>query len=99
MWSYVLKRVLLMIPTLFGILLITFVVIQFVPGGPVEQMVYQLQGREGGAEGAPAARASGPGAYRGRQGVDAAKVEEIKKLYGFDKPAPEIGRASCRERV
>src|SRR5438445_1502279 len=88
MWSYVLKRVLLMIPTLFGILLITFVVIQFVPGGPVEQMVYQLQGREGGAEGAPAARASGPGAYRGRQGVDAAKVEEIKKLYGFDKPAP-----------
>ena len=88
MWSYVLKRVLLMIPTLFGILLITFVVIQFVPGGPVEQMVYQLQGREGGAEGAPAARASGPGAYRGRQGVDTAKVEEIKKLYGFDKPAP-----------
>ena len=88
MWSYVLKRLLLMIPTLFGILLITFVVIQFVPGGPVEQMVYQLQGREGGAEGAPAARASGPGAYRGRQGVDAAKVEEIKKLYGFDKPAP-----------
>ena len=88
MWPYVLKRLLLMIPTLFGILLITFVVIQFVPGGPVEQMVYQLQGREGGAEGAPAARASGPGAYRGRQGVDAAKVEEIKKLYGFDKPAP-----------
>ena len=88
MWSYLLKRLLLMIPTLFGILLITFVVIQFVPGGPVEQMVYQLQGREGGAEGAPAARASGPGAYRGRQGVDAAKVEEIKKLYGFDKPAP-----------
>ncbi len=88
MWSYVLKRVLLMIPTLFGILLITFVVIQFVPGGPVEQMVYQLQGREGGAEGAPAARAPGPGGYRGRQGVDAAKVEEIKKLYGFDKPAP-----------
>jgi len=88
MWSYILKRLLLMIPTLFGILLITFVVIQFVPGGPVEQMVYQLQGREGGAEGAPATRASGPGAYRGRQGVDAAKVEEIKKLYGFDKPAP-----------
>src|SRR5438093_1995271 len=88
MWSYILKRLLLMIPTLFGILLITFVVIQFVPGGPVEQMVYQLQGREGGAEGAPAARAPGPGAYCGRQCVDAAKVEEIKKLYGFDKPAP-----------
>src|SRR5205814_6537912 len=39
MWSYILKRLLLMIPTLFGILLITFIVIQFVPGGPVEQMV------------------------------------------------------------
>src|SRR3954465_7696368 len=91
MWSYILRRLLLMIPTLFGILLITFVVIQFVPGGPVEQMVFQLQGREGGMEagGAPAASAP-PGAgggYRGRQGVDAAKVEEIKKLYGFDKPA------------
>jgi len=93
MWSYILKRLLLMIPTLFGVIFITFVVVQFVPGGPVEQMVAQLQGREGGLEaggGAPAAAAApGTGAYRGRQGVDAAKVEEIKKLYGFDKPAPE----------
>ena len=85
MWSYVLKRLLLMIPTLFGILLITFVVIQFVPGGPVEQMVAQFQGFEAGGEGPGAAE----GGYRGRQGVDAVRVEEIKKLYGFDKPAPE----------
>jgi microcin C transport system permease protein len=85
MWSYVLKRLLLMIPTLFGILLITFVIIQFVPGGPVEQMVAQFQGFEAGGEG-PAASGTG---YRGRQGVDAARVEEIKKLYGFDKPAHE----------
>jgi len=92
MWSYILKRLLLMIPTLFGVIFITFVVVQFVPGGPVEQMVAQLQGREGGLEGggAPAAAAApGAGGYRGRQGVDAAKVEEIKKLYGFDKPAHE----------
>jgi len=92
MWSYILKRLLLMIPTLFGIMLITFVVIQFVPGGPVEQLVSQLQGREGGIEGsgAPSAPAApGAGGYRGRQGVDAVRVEEIKKLYGFDKPAPE----------
>src|SRR5574341_2430682 len=92
MWSYILKRMLLMIPTLLGILLITFVVIQFVPGGPVEQMVSQLQGREGGIEGggAPSGPAApGTGAYRGRQGVDAKKIEEIKKLYGFDKPAHE----------
>jgi len=89
MWAYILKRLLLMIPTLFGILLITFVVIQFVPGGPVEQMVAQLQGREagGGEAGGRAAAQAGLGGYRGRQGVDAAKVEEIKKLYGFDKPA------------
>ena len=91
MWSYILKRLLLMVPTLFGILLITFVVIQFVPGGPVEQMVAQLQGRDaaGGEVGARAAAAPGLGGYRGRQGVDAAKIEEIKKLYGFDKPAHE----------
>ena len=85
MWSYVLKRLLLMIPTLFGILLITFLVIQFVPGGPVEQMVAQFQGFESGGEG-PAASEAG---YRGRQGVDATRIEEIKKLYGFDKPPHE----------
>jgi microcin C transport system permease protein len=85
MWAYILKRLLLMIPTLFGILLLTFVVIQFVPGGPVEQMVAQLQGRDTGGEGAAA---SGAG-YRGRQGVDAARIEEIRQLYGFDKPAHE----------
>src|SRR5687767_9269770 len=85
MWSYILKRLLLMIPTLFGILVITFVITQFVPGGPVEQMVAQLQGIEAGGEG-PSSAGSG---YRGRQGVDAKRIEEIKVLYGFDKPAPE----------
>ena len=85
MWSYVLKRLLLMIPTLLGILTITFAVVQFVPGGPVEQLVSQLQGRESGGEG-PSAAGSG---YRGRQGVDAKRIEEIKKLYGFDKPPLE----------
>jgi microcin C transport system permease protein len=83
-WSYIVKRVLLMIPTLFGILLITFVITQFVPGGPVEQMVSQLQGRDSGGEG-PAST----GGYRGRQGVDAKRIEEIKQLYGFDKPPVE----------
>ena len=85
MWSYILRRLLLMIPTLFGILLITFLVTQFVPGGPVEQMVAQLQGHEAGGEG-PATTSTG---YRGRQGVDAKRIEEIKILYGFDKPAHE----------
>lgn len=85
MWAYILKRLLLMIPTLFGIVLITFTVIQFVPGGPVEQMVAQLKGRGTGGEAAGASSAQ----YGGRQGVDAARIEEIKKLYGFDKPAHE----------
>jgi microcin C transport system permease protein len=84
MWSYILKRLLVMIPTLLGILVITFAITQFVPGGPVEQMVSQLRGRDSGGEG-PATS----GGYRGRQGVDAKRIEEIKKLYGFDKPAHE----------
>ncbi|MEY4767276.1 MAG: microcin transporter permease YejB [Pseudomonadota bacterium] len=84
MWAYILKRILLMVPTLLGVLLVTFAVIQFVPGGPVEQVVSQLSGRTTGGE------AAGPNmAYRGRQGVDPAQVEELKKFYGFDKPAPE----------
>jgi len=53
MWVYILKRLLLMIPTLFGVLLLTFVVIQFVPGGPVEQYMAEAKagaGVGGGAE-------------------------------------------------
>jgi microcin C transport system permease protein len=73
-----------MIPTLFGVILLTFVVIQFVPGGPVEQMVQQLKSREL-AEGG----GGGGTQYRGSQGLDAEKIKEIKALYGFDKPAPE----------
>ena len=84
MTSYIFRRLLLMIPTLFGVMLVTFLVVQFVPGGPVEQMVAQLKGRQGVGE----AGGSGSG-YRGRQGVDPKRLEEIKVLYGFDKPAPE----------
>ena len=85
MLSYILKRILLMVPTLLGVLLVTFAVVQFVPGGPVEQMVSQLQGRDSGGE---RAAASGAG-YRGRQGIDTKQIEEIRQLYGFDKPAPQ----------
>jgi microcin C transport system permease protein len=87
LWSYILKRTLLMIPTLLGVIAITFAVIQFVPGGPVEQALIELKkGQTGGA-----GESSGAGAseYRGRQGVDAERVEEIKALYGFDKPPVE----------
>ena len=76
MWAYILKRVLLMVPTLLGVLLLTFVVIQFVPGGPVEQVMSQLSNRTSGGE-----RAGPDASYRGRQGVDPAQVEELKKFY------------------
>ncbi|WHZ11850.1 MAG: ABC transporter, permease protein 1 (cluster 5, nickel/peptides/opines) [Burkholderiaceae bacterium] len=85
MTAYIVKRLLLMIPTLFGVLLVTFAVIQFVPGGPVEQMVAQLEGRDTGGEG----RALSAAGYRGREGIDPARIAEIRRLYGFDKPAPE----------
>lgn len=83
MLQYVLKRIALMVPTLMGILLLTFVVIQFVPGGPVEQYLAEAKaGAGGGAEG-------GGLGYRGAQGVDPKRIEQIKALYGFDKPAHE----------
>jgi microcin C transport system permease protein len=84
-WAYIAKRLLLMLPTLLGVIAITFAVIQFVPGGPVEQALMELKGQTAGGE------ASGRGAseYRGRQGVDAERVKEIQALYGFDKPPAE----------
>lgn len=82
MWRYILKRLLLMVPTLLGVLLVTFVVIQFVPGGPVDQ--YLAEARAGLGHGA-----EGGMAYRGGQGVDPKRLEQIKALYGFDKPAHE----------
>jgi microcin C transport system permease protein len=85
MLAYILKRLLLMIPTLFGVLLLTFVVIQFVPGGPVEQYMAESRAAKGGG---PDGAAFGF-EYRGDKGVDAKRLAEIKALYGFDKPAPE----------
>ncbi len=85
MTSYILKRLLLMLPTLFGVLLLTFLVIQFVPGGPVEQ--YLAEARAG--TGVGAGSEGGGITYRGGQGVDPKRLLEIKALYGFDKPAHE----------
>lgn len=86
MLAYILKRILLMLPTLLGVLLLTFVVIQFVPGGPVEQYLAEAKAGAGGGGGG----GEGGGlAYRGAQGVDAQRLAEIKALYGFDKPAHE----------
>ena len=69
-----------MIPTIFGIMLITFTVTQFVPGGPVEQMMAQISGY--GAKG----EAGGGGLYQGKQGLDEERVAQLRTLYGFDQP-------------
>ena len=76
MLSYVLKRLLLMVPTLLGALTITFVVIQFVPGGPVETLMAEARAGAGGET----------GGYRAGRDSDAKQIAELKKLYGFDKP-------------
>jgi microcin C transport system permease protein len=78
MLSYILKRFLLMVPTLLGALTITFLVIQFVPGGPVEQIMAEARATEKGGEG---------GGYKAARDIDKKQIEELKQLYGFDKPA------------
>lgn len=84
MASYILKRLLLMIPTLIGVMLVTFTVTQFVPGGPVEQLISQL---EGSSASAGEVSSSSSGFYRGEKGLEQEHVEKLKALYGFDKPA------------
>ncbi len=89
MLAYLLRRLLLLIPTLLGVLLLTFVVLQFVPGGPVEQ--YLMEAKSAGAAGlrggGGAAAAEGGSLYQGQRGVDPERLEQIKALYGFDQPA------------
>ena len=80
MFAYILKRVLLMLPTLLGVLLLTFAVIQFVPGGPVEQLTQQLRHS---AEGGEAASTASSGLYRS-QGLDQEQLAELKALPAGD---------------
>ncbi|MFD1437679.1 microcin C ABC transporter permease YejB [Acinetobacter terrae] len=88
MGIYILKRLLLIIPTLFFILLINFVVIQIAPGGPVEQAIQQAEAFQGmGATGGETATAKNN--YQGAKGLSEEMVEKIKAQYGFDQPAPE----------
>lgn len=89
MGSYILRRLLLMIPTLLGILVINFVVVQSAPGGPVEQMIYRMQGH--GGESATARFSGGGGETSdnryGARGLPPDIIERIEAMYGFDKPA------------
>ncbi|MGH1440662.1 MAG: microcin C ABC transporter permease YejB [Cellvibrionaceae bacterium] len=94
MGIYILRRLLLIIPTLFGILLLNFLIIQAAPGGPVEQMIANIQGdsvgntdRTSGSSTSFESSQQGNNQYRGSQGLPPEIVKEIEELYGFDKPA------------
>lgn len=95
MAAYILRRLLLIIPTLFGILLLNFVIIQAAPGGPVEQMIAKLEGFDAATGGATGRISGGgqetasSGQYRGAQGLDPDLIAEIERMYGFDKPPAE----------
>src|SRR6201985_125163 len=103
MGAYIARRILLMVPTLLGILFVSFVIVQFAPGGPVERVIAQLSGADtggtsrisGGGDFGARTPQMGAGAdavnskYRGAQGLDPAFIKSLEKQFGFDKPAPE----------
>ncbi len=100
MLAYIVRRLLLIIPTLFGIMVINFIVVQAAPGGPVEQAIAQLRGTA--VESTARVTGAGPGevrqqtqqdgaagSYRGAQGLPPELIEELERQFGFDKPAHE----------
>lgn len=105
MLAYIVRRLTLMVPTILGIMLVSFVVVQFAPGGPVERVIAQLTGDDvsatarvsgGGGDFAGGAQAPGAGGggadaskYRGAQGLDPNFIKELEKQFGFDKPPAE----------
>src|SRR6266404_4031285 len=103
MLAYLLRRLLLVVPTLFGIMVLNFFIVQTAPGGPVEQMIAQIQGTAVGATERFSGSSSGgeliqrpqselPGgntAYRGARGLPPEIIQRIERMYGFDKPIYE----------
>jgi microcin C transport system permease protein len=103
MLAYLIRRLLLMIPTLLGIMILNFIVIQFAPGGPIEQMLAELQGTAvsatarfsgEGTEVQSGAPKTGTGSevsskYRGARGLDPKFIKQLEVQFGFDKPAYE----------
>lgn len=104
MVAYLLKRLLLIIPTMFGIMTISFIIVQFAPGGPVERVIAQLTGSDVGATSriggtgsdaltaggrSPAGADAGGSKYRGAQGLDPEFIKELERQFGFDRPAHE----------
>ena len=88
MFAYIVRRLLLIIPTLVIILLVNFVIVQAAPGGPVEQAIAHLQGIGGGGVGGSSGEGISGGS-RASRGLDPKLIADIEKQYGFDKPAPE----------
>ena len=101
MLAYLLRRLLLIVPTLIGIMALNFFIAQVAPGGPVEQLLARLQGTAlsstsritgGGGETISSGTGSASGSassYGGARGLDPAFIARIKKYYGFDKPVGE----------
>jgi microcin C transport system permease protein len=101
--AYIVRRLLLMVPTLLAIMVINFVVVQAAPGGPVERLIAELQGQGveataritgSGGESARSERgatraAEGETRYRGARGLDPDLIKDLERQYGFDRPAPE----------
>ena len=94
MIAYAIRRVALIIPTLFAIMVVNFVIVQAAPGGPVEQMISKLKGstvsateRVSGGAGELQPQATGSDTrYRGARGLDPALIKDLERQYGFDKP-------------
>ena len=104
MGAYILRRFLLMIPTLLGIMIVNFTLTQFVPGGPIEQIIAEMDGAGdvfqtisgGGGDvaggGAESISAGGPtlnSEYVGARGLPPEFIAELEKEFGFDKPPLE----------
>ena len=96
MGRYIVRRLLLIFPTLIGIITLNFFIVQLAPGGPVDQMIATLTGQNNSAAGRVAGAVSGPQAvdmtgnmksqYAGAQGLDPELIKAIEKQFGFDKP-------------
>jgi microcin C transport system permease protein len=97
MLAYIIRRLLLIIPTLFGIMVLNFAIVQFAPGGPVEQTIARLKGTVvsvtepivGGSSDFSSRQGGEDTGYRGARGLDPGIIKEIERMYGFDKPAHE----------
>jgi microcin C transport system permease protein len=96
--AYILRRLLLIVPTLVAIMVLNFVIVQFAPGGPIDQIIAQIEGKgdttarvsgQGGGEAGAAPQASDSGQTRGTRGLDPELIAQLERQFGFDKPLHE----------